>query len=438
MSIEIITILLFGSLLIFLFLGFPIAFVMGGIALIFAFWQMGSGAPYLIVTTALSGWTDFVLIAIPLFVLLGNFLERSDIAGELYNMLYQWLGRLRGGLAMATIVICAIFAAICGVSAAAVMTLGVVSLPSMLKKGYNKHLAVGSVAGGATLGILIPPSVIMILYGMLAEESVGKLFIGGIIPGIMLSIIFIVYIGIKCYLQPDLGPAVPVEEILPLKEKLKLTINLVWPLSLIVLMLGIIFTGVCTPTEAAAIGASGCFLILFLKKKFTWPILRDSFLRTLRFSAMIMWIVLGAKMFSHIYAASGASEFISGLFSGLVLNRLLLVGVTQLVLIIMGMFLDPLGMIVITLPVFLPLVTAAGFSTVWFGILYTISIEIGYLTPPFGFNLFYMKSVAEPLGISMLDIYKAVFPFIFLHMIGLILVIAFPEIVLWLPSTMIK
>ena len=438
MSIEIITILLFGSLLVFLFLGFPIAFVMGGIALVFGFWQMGSGAPYLIVTTALSCWTDFVLIAIPLFVLLGNFLERSDIAGELYNMLFQWLGRLRGGLAMATILISAVFAAICGVSAAAVMTLGVVSLPSMLKKGYDKHLAVGCVAGGATLGILIPPSVIMILYGTLAEESIGRLFIGGIVPGLILTTIFLIYIGIRCYLEPKLGPAVSVEEILPLKEKVKLTINLIWPLSLIILMLGVIFTGICTPTEAAGIGASGCFLILFVKKKFTWPILRDSFLRTLRFSAMIMWIVLGAKMFSHIYAASGASEFMSGIFAGLVLNRLLLVGVTQLILIIMGMFLDPLGMIVITLPVFLPLVTAAGFSPVWFGILYTINIEIGYLTPPFGFNLFYMKSVAEPLGISMLDIYASVIPFIFLHMISLLLVIVFPEIVLWLPSMMIK
>jgi tripartite ATP-independent transporter DctM subunit len=437
MTTGIITVLLFASLLALLIVGFPLAFCFGSVAVIFIIWQWGLKALFVLATTAFSSWTSFILIAVPLFILMANLLERSGLADDLYEMMYKWAGPIRGGLAMGTVVICAIFAAMAGISGVATVTMGLIALPSMLKRNYDRLIAVGCISAGGTLGILIPPSIIMILYASLTGESVGKLFIGGLIPGLILAFIFIIYIGVRSFFQPHLGPPLPESERATWSEKLRSLRAVILPIVLILLVLGVIYSGICTPTEASGIGAFGSLLITIFKRRFTWPMFESALRRTLHLTAMVMWILLGAKCFSHIYIAIGASEFVHELIMGFELNRWLIVIGMQIIFFILGCFMDPAGIIMICTPVFIPLITDLGFDTVWFGILFTINMEIGYITPPFGFNLFYMKSLAEPMGVSMGEIYRSIIPFTLLAFIAIALVMIFPGLALWLPSTMI-
>lgn len=432
------TILLFASLLLVLALGLPVAFCFGGIAIIFVLWQWGPKALYMLATTTFGEWTNYILIAIPLFILMAHFLERSGIADDLYEAMYRWLGPLHGGLAMGTVVICTIFAAMSGISGVATVTMGLIALPSMLKRRYDKSIAVGCISAGGTLGILIPPSVLMIVYAHLTGESVGALFMGGVFPGLIISALFIGYIGIKCALHPHLGPPVPKEErTFNMRQKLASLKAIVFPAFLIVLVLGLIYAGVTTATEAAGVGAFGALVGVLIHRRFSLKMLNDSLMGTLRITCMVMWILIGAKAFTHVYTAIGAPEFVHGLVSGWQLNRWLILIAMQGVLFILGMFMDPAGIIMICTPVFVPVIKSLGFNPVWFGILFTINMEMGYITPPFGFNLFYMRSLV-PKEITMMDVYKSIVPFVFLEMIGLALVMIFPQIALWLPSTMIK
>lgn len=437
MSTGIITILLFGSLLLLLVLGFPLAFCFGSVAIIFIIWQWGPQALYVLATTTFSSWTEFILIAVPLFILMANLLERSGLADDLYDMMYKWTGPLRGGLAMGTVIICAVFAAMAGISGVATVTMGLIALPSMLDRNYDKVMAVGCISAGGTLGILIPPSIIMIVYASLTGESVGKLFMGGVFPGIVLALIFVAYIGVRSFFQPHLGPPIPKEDRATWKEKFQSLRAVILPILLIILILGVIYTGICTPTEASGIGAFGALVVVLIKRRFSWQMFVEALRRTMNLTAMVMWILIGAKCFSHIYVALGASEFVHELIIGLELNRWLIVIGMQVILFILGCFMDPAGIIMICTPVFIPLIIKLGFDPVWFGILFTINMEIGYITPPFGFNLFYMKSIAGPMGVSMGEIYRSTFPFILLAIIGMGIVMLFPQLALWLPSTMI-
>ena len=437
MNIALITILLFGLLLLLLALGFPLAFCFGSVAVIFITWQWGSEALFILATTAFSSWTSFILIAVPLFILMANFLERSGLADDLYDMMYKWAGSLRGGLAMGTVLICAIFAAMAGISGVATVTMGLIALPSMLRRNYDKIIAVGCISAGGTLGILIPPSIIMILYASLTGESVGKLFMGGVFPGIILAAIFIAYIGIRTFFQPHLGPPIPKEERATWKEKFQSLKAVILPIILIFLVLGVIYTGICTPTEASGIGALGALVVIIIKRRFTWQMFTDALRRTLNLTAMVMWILLGAKCFSHIYIAIGASEFVHSVITGFEVNRWIILIGMQVVFFILGCFMDPAGIIMICTPVFIPLIKKLGFDPVWFGVLFTINMEIGYITPPFGFNLFYMKSLAGPMGVSMGEIYRSIIPFTILAILGIVIIMLFPQLVLWLPSTMI-
>jgi len=436
LNIGILTVVLFGAMVVCLIMGLPLAFSFGGIAVIFILLLMGPKALFIIASSAFEGWTNYILLAIPLFVLMANFLERSGIAKELYDAMYKWVGGLKGGLAIGTIVICAVFAAMSGISALATVTMGLIALPSMLSKGYDKDISIGSISAGGTLGILIPPSIIMVFYAAFTETSVGALFIGGIIPGIMLACIFMAYIGIRAHVQPDLAPAL--EEEYSWKEKLINLKSLILPLVLIILVLGVIYTGIATPTEASGIGAFGAFLILILTKRLSWAVLRDSVSRTLTITVMGLWIVLGAKAFTHVYIAVGAIDLVEGFIAGMALNRWLVVISMQIILIFLGMFIDPLGIMLISTPIFVPVIISLGFDPVWFGILFTINMEMAYITPPFGLNLFYMKSIVEPMGYRMEDVYRSIIPFFFLELVGLAIVMIFPELALWLPGTMMK
>jgi tripartite ATP-independent transporter DctM subunit len=436
LNTGILTAALFGAMMLCLIAGLPLAFSFGGVAVIFILLLMGPNGLFIIISSAFDGWTNYILIAIPLFVLMANFLERSGIARELYDAMYKWIGRLRGGLAIGTIVICAVFAALSGISALATVTMGLIALPSMLSKGYDKRISIGAISAGGTLGILIPPSIVMIFYGAFTETSVGALFMAGIIPGIMLALIFMIYIAVRAHLQPSLAPALP--EKYTLKEKIINLKSLILPMILILLVLGVIYTGIATPTEASGIGAFGAFLILVLTRRFTWKVLQESVARTLSITVMGLWIVLGAKSFTHIYVTIGAVDLVSGIINNLTVNPWLIIIVMQLILIALGMFIDTLGVMLITIPIFVPLIISMRFDPVWFGILYTINMEMGYITPPFGFNLFYMKSIVEPMGFGMEDVYRSIAPFFFLEVLGLVIVMIFPQLCLWLPSTMMK
>lgn len=437
MDISLITILLFSALLFLLILGFPLAFCFGSIAIIFTIWHWGAPALFTIATTAYGDWTNYILIAIPLFILMANLLERSGIAEDLYETMYRWMGPLRGGLAMGTVVICAIFGAMAGISAVATVTMGLIALPSMLHRGYDTSIAVGCISAGGTLGILIPPSVIMIVYASLTGTSVGKLFMGGVFPGILIATIFIAYIGIRCFIQTHLGPPVPKEDRHSWKEKILSLKGVIAPILLIFLVLGFIYFGICTPTEAGGIGAFGALVVLFINRRFTWKVFADSLYRTCRLSAMVMWILLGAKTFSHVYIALGASDMVYNILTGLEINRWFFVLGMQFLLFIMGFFMDPAGIIMICTPVFVPLIIQLGFDPIWFGILFTINMELGYVTPPFGFNLFYMKGLAGPMGVSMQEIYRSIIPFVLLEILSMAIIMVFPQIALWLPQKMI-
>lgn len=434
METWLVTILLFGSLLLCLALGLPLAFAFGGIAIIFSSILWGPKSLFLLPVGAFEDSTNFILIAVPLFVFMANILENSGVAEDLYEMMYRWMGRVRGGLGMGTVVICAIFAAMAGLSGVATITMGLIALPSMLKRGYDKRMAVGCVSAGGTLGILIPPSVIMILYAFLCEESVGKLFIAGIIPGIILSLIFILYIGIRCWWNPVMGP--PIEEKSSWIEKLRALKAMVLPLLLIIVVLGVIYTGVCTPTEAASVGALGAITCAIIHGRFNQRVLTRALSRTMMITSMVMWILIGAGAFTKLYTALGAPEMLNGIISDLQVAPWMMICFMMLIFFLLGMFIDPAGIIMICTPIFIPIVRALGFDTVWFGILFVINMEMGYITPPFGFNLFYMKAIVPP-EISMVDIYRSIVPFVALEMIGLLIIIFFPELATWLPSRMI-
>ena len=433
MSIELITILIFGSVVVGLALGLPLAFALGGVAVVFTFFLWGPEALYMVASRTFGVMSAFILVAIPLFIFMANVLERSGSAEDLYSMMYHWMGPLRGGLAMGTVVICTLFAAMAGISGAATVTMGLIALPSMLKRHYDKNIAVGCIAAGGALGILIPPSVIMIIYALMAGVSVGKMFLGGIFPGLILATLFIVYIGIRCAFQRQLGPVVPPEERVGWREKLISIRAVIIPVLLVIGVLGSIFTGIASPSEAAAIGATGSLLSAAIYRRLNWKMLKEAWYRTLKLNVMIMWIVVGASLFTAAYTAIGAPELIKTILMEMPGGRWgILIGI-QATFFILGMFLDPTGIVLITTPIFVPIIKTLGFDPIWFGILFVINMEMAYLTPPFGFNLFYMKGVV-PKGITMGDIYRSIVPFVVLQLVGLIICMIFPQIALVLPN----
>jgi tripartite ATP-independent transporter DctM subunit len=433
MSATGITILFFGSMLVCLGLGVPIAFALGGLAAFLVFFFWGPNALSMMVLKAFGATSSFEFLSIPLFIFMAAMLEKSGIADDLYTTMYKFFGRLRGGLAVGTVAICTIFAAMAGVSAAATVSMGLIALPAMLARGYSKGLALGCIAAGGSLGILIPPSVTMIVYGIVAGVSVGKLYAGGVLPGLLLSALFTIYILLRSYFDPSVAPIPDREERFTLMEKLISLKGLFFPLFLIVSVLGSILTGMASVSEAAAVGALGSMVATLIKRGMHWRIFEDAAETTLLISCLIFWIIIGASAFSTLYTAMGVSGMIKDAVLNLGANRYVILVLMQIVLLILGMVMDTVGIIMITVPVFVPIALALGFDPVWFGVLLIINMEIGFLTPPFGYNLFYLKGVA-PVSVTMGDLYRAVIPFVALMILGLGLCIVFPEIILLLPN----
>ncbi len=437
MSIELIALIMFVSLVMLLFTGLPLAFVLGGLALVFAALLWGPNSLLLVAVQTWGVMTSYFMVAIPLYIFMANILQRSGIIEDLFTFMQMWFGPLRGGLAIGTVVICTLMAAMTGVVGAAVATMGILALPAMLNRKYDKRIALGAICAGGTLGILIPPSVITIVYAVTAGVSIGHMFMGGVLPGVLLSLLFIVYIIIRCWLQPELGPAPPLEEReqITFKAKLLALRSVILPILLIVGVLGSIYAGIATPTEAAGVGSLGAIISAAVYRRLTWTNLKESVHITAQITAMILWITIGARCFISVFTAVGGDELILNFVSGLALNRWIVLILMQVMLIFLGLFLDEIGIILLCVPIFLPIIRALNFDPVWFGILFLVNAQMDYITPPFGYTLFYLKGVA-PVGVTMGDIYRSVIPFVLLQALGLGLCMLFPEIVLWLPSLM--
>jgi len=428
-------IILFGSLVVLLSIGIPVSISTGIISVVGGIILLGLKGTDIYVKAAFSSSSSFLLLAIPFFVFMANILEASGLADDLYESFYRWMGFLKGGLAMGTVVICAIFAAMAGISSVATVSMGVVALPSMLRRGYDKNIVVGSISAGGALGILIPPSLVFILYGAQTDVSIGKLFLGGMLPGVLLAFMFILYIGIRSYLNPSLGPAVM--EKYTFMEKILAFKGVFLPALLVFGVLYSIYSGVATPTEAAAAGAFGSLVCCAIKRRLTKDVFTGALLRTIALSGMITWIVIGAEAFTHVVAYSRVQMKLLEVITGLEVSRwTILIGI-QFMYFFLGMILDPAGIILLTIPIVFPIIVELGFDPLWFGILFCINMEMAYLTPPFGFNLFIMKSIVPP-EITMQDIYRSIIPFVCLQAVCLIVVMLFPAIATWLPSLMTR
>ncbi|RAI02192.1 TRAP transporter permease DctM/Q [Acuticoccus sediminis] len=426
------TSILFGGMLVFLGIGVPIAFALGGfsIALIYLFWS--PMALSMLPIRAFGTATSFEYVAIPLFIFMAAMLQRAKIADDLFDAMQRFFGGLRGGLAIGTVLVCTIFAAMAGVSGAATISMGMLAVPAMLQRGYGKGVALGSVAAGGSLGILIPPSVTMIVYGIVANTSIGRMYAGGLLPGLLIAFLFCIYLVTRGLLNPEESGGMELRRY-TWKEKLSGLTGLVIPLLLVVAVMGSILTGIASVSEAAAVGAAGAIFAAAVLRRLTYAALRDSCYETVKLSCMIFWIIIGATALSTFYTAMGAARFLEALVLGLEVNRWFILIGMQVILLFLGMLLDTVGIIMITAPIFVPIIIKLGFDPVWFGILYIVNMEIGFLTPPFGYNLFYLRGVAPP-SVKMTDIYASVIPFILLMMLGLALCMIFPQIILVLPN----
>ncbi|GAB2183232.1 TRAP transporter large permease [Roseibium sp. LAB1] len=442
-GIEWLTLIMFGSLLVLLMAGLPLAFVTGGLACVFLFVLGDERALNIVPSRIFPLMTNYQLSAIPLFIFMASMLERAGIINDMFDVIYKVLGGVKGGLAAATIIASTVLAAMVGVIGAAVVTMGIIALPAMLKRNYDPKIAMGSIMAGGTLGILIPPSILAIIYAVVAEQSVGELFIGAVIPGLLLSGLYILYVIVSCMIDPRKGPPIPEEERIPFKEKVRLLSNMSAPIALIVIVLGVIFTGVATPVEAAGIGTFGAIIVAAIHRNLDWQTLREASLTTLKASAMVIWIMFGATIFVGLYVLEGGQQFVQGALEATGLGPWGILIIMQIVLVVLGMFLDWVGILLLCVPIFVPIIKALGAASfgldnpddlvLWFGVLYLVNMQMSFLSPPFGYALFYLRGVA-PADIPMTDIFKSALPFLALQVVGLVLCMLFPGLITWLPN----
>ena len=424
---------MFSALVLVMLTGAGLAFVLGGIAFLVTILLWGPAALIVGVLNTFETMTSEALMAIPLYVLMASILQKSGIIEDLYNAMEKWFAGVHGGLAIGTVVICTIMAAMTGVVGAAVAAMGILALPSMLKRRYNQPLALGSICAGGTLGILIPPSVVTIVYAITAQISIGQMFIAGIVPGLILASAYSLYIYTRARLNPALAPLPEDFTEPPLSEKLAALKTLILPMFVIFSVLGTIYLGLATPTEAAAVGVLGAIVSAMVSGQFKLGSLSEAASDTLRVTAMILWITIGARAFISVFVATGGADSVLGFVESLEASRWVVLVAILGVLILLGLFLDEIGIILLCVPVFLPIVIALDFDPLWFGVLFMITAQMAYITPPFGYTLFYLKGVLPPeIGIG--QVYRGVIPFFLIQMAILILFALFPAIVTWLPE----
>lgn len=436
MGIEAATVLLVGSMLILLLLGLPLAFVTGFVALAFAVGNFGLAGIYLIESRIFSFVREFVLVAVPMFILMASVLERSGVARDLYRAMHIWAGGLRGGLAIQTMAVAVLMAAMTGIIGGEIILLGLVALPQMLRLHYDRSLAIGTICAGGSLGTMIPPSIVLIIYGLTAGVDIGELFVATIVPGLLLAVLYVAYISVRCQLNPALGPPAPESERrLPAAEKLRLLRGLALPVAVGAGVLGSIYLGIASVSEAAGMGALGAFASAWVRRELSWTLVRDALHQTMNTCGTLLWITFGATALIGTYNLMGGNAFVENLITGLPLPPIGIVIVMMAILVVLGLFMDWIGICLLTMPIFVPVVTALGYSPVWFGILFCMNMQTSYLTPPFGPAAFYLKSVAPP-EVRLGDIYRAMWPFIALQVLGLGIVLLWPEVALWLPAAL--
>jgi tripartite ATP-independent transporter DctM subunit len=439
MSYEMIALSMFGAMMFLLLTGQRVFAAIGAVAVISALMLWGDGGAEHAFNAAMKLMKWYPLLTLPLFIYMGYMLSESGIANDLYKAFHVWFGPVSGGLAIGTIGLMVMISAMNGLSVAGMAIGATIAMPELLRRGYDKTMVTGVIQAGSSLGILVPPSVVLVLYGMIARQPVGQLWLAGAVPGLMMATMFVMYIYIRCKINPALGPALSAEERnVPLGAKLKLLRAGIIPVLIFLSMMGLFVSGRTSLVESSAVGALAATLAALFKGRLNRRVFEDVTRQTLGISCMFMWIILAALCFGAVFNGLGAVKSIEGFFLGqLGLGRWEVLILMQLSFILMGTFLDDTAMLVIVAPLYVPLVKALEFDLIWYGVLYTITCQIAYMTPPFGYNLFLMRAMAPP-EIGIRDIYRSVWPFVLVMVGALVLVMAFPQIALWLPHAVYR
>jgi tripartite ATP-independent transporter DctM subunit len=436
------TVAMFVTLILAITLGHELAFTLAAVATLFGLIDNGFNIPHLFFMYANNAWglfNNYTLVAIPLFIFMAQLLDQSKVAEALFEALYIVLGSVRGGLGLAVVVVCTVFAATTGIIGASVVAMGLLATPALIGKGYQKELTSGIICASGTLGILIPPSIMMVVYGGLTglkETSVGNLFAGAILPGLILSGLYFAYITMRCLINPKLGPPISKEEASKwsARQKWLMTLkSLVPPLGLILMVMGTILAGIATPTEAAGLGALGAFILALFNRAVSWKMIVKASRATMKTTAMVMTLFIGGMFFSTVFLSMGGGDVVADLFIGSGLNRWLSLAIMMGIVFMMGMFIDWAAILLVTVPIFMPIAMELGFDPLWFAILMCVNLQTSFLTPPFGYALFYFAGVAPP-GYTMMHIYRGIIPFVILQVIGLLVIGAFPQLSTYLPD----
>ena len=434
MGIETITLLVVGVMILLMIAGVPLAWITMVLAVGCTLGWLGPAGLPLVASRVYGFVNEYVFVAVPLFVLMACILERSGVARDLYDAMRVFAGRLPGGVAVQTTLVAMVMAAMTGIIGGEIVLLGLIALPQMLRLGYDRSLAIGIICAGGSLGTMIPPSVVLIVYGLTAGVSIGDLFLAAVVPGVILGLMYIVYVVTRCVLDPSLAPPAPPEELtIPLREKVRLLKGLALPIMIIVWVLGSIYGGIASITESAGVGAVGAIASAALRGELNIAMLREAVLRTMVTVGVLLWLTLGANAFIGIYNIMGGTGYLRNLIAGLPLPPLGIVLVMMGILLVLGCIIDWIGICLLTMPIFVPVIKGLGYDPVWFGVLFCMNMQVSYLSPPFGPAAFYLKSVAPP-DVTLQQIFRGVLPFIGLQLIGLGLVLFFPQVALFLPS----
>jgi len=442
MSLEFLTVAMFATLIFAIILGHPLAYTLAAVAALFGLIDNGFSIPMLFEMFINNIWglmENYTLVAIPLFILMAQLLDRSKVSDALFESLYVVLGSIKGGLGLAVVLVCTVFAATTGIIGASVVAMGLLATPALMGKGYQKELTAGIICASGTLGILIPPSIMMVVYGGLTgmkETSVGNLFAGAIFPGLLLAGLYFTYILVRCNINPKLGPPISKDEAsgYTAAQKWGMTLkSLIPPLALILAVMGTILLGMATPTEAAGLGALGAVLLALFNGKLNWTVLKESAYATMKTTSMVMMLFIGGKFFSAVFLSMGGGDVVADLLIGSGMNQWIILFIMMFIVFIMGMFIDWAAILLVTVPIFLPIAIELGFDPLWFSLLLCVNLQTSFLTPPFGYALFYFKGVAPP-EYTMMHIYRGIIPFVMLQLISIALLCLFPSLVTWLPG----
>ena len=433
MDIGLLTLVIVLAIAVLLVMGLPLAFVTGAVAVTVGLLKFGPVVLGLIASRIYSFMNEYVLVAVPMFILMASLMERTGVANDLYRAMHVWAGGLRGGVAVQTLFVAMIMAAMTGIIGGEIVLLGMIALPQMLRLGYQRNLAVGTICAGGSLGTMIPPSIVLIIYGLTANVAIGDLFLATIVPGFLLAGLYLTYILVRCAINPTLGPPAPLEERqMSLPQKLALFKNLILPMMVAAWVLGSIYAGIASVSEAAGMGVVGTLVAAMVRRELNWKVVKESVLQTMNTCGMLLWLTFGATALIGVYNLMGGTVFVKSVVTGLEVAPIAVILIMMGILVVMGLFMDWVGILLLTIPIFVPVVVSMGYDPVWFGVLFCMNMQVSYLSPPFGPAAFYLKGVAPP-EISLQDIFAGLWPFIILQLIGLTLVLAKPDIALWLP-----